>query len=277
LDTVIKVLVENTTPRSPLLGEYGFSAQVLVDQHNILFDTGSQAALFSNSAALGVDLSQVQDIIISHGHYDHTGAVLPFLEKYGGRNIYAHPGIFAHRLVDLPGGKQLDIGCRFTKEEAARMGARVIPIDGFTEIYPGVYLTGEIPRVTEYEDVGGNFVYEKEGQFYPDLLPDDMALLIDHREGLIILSGCSHSGMINTLDYCRQQTGRTRVLAYIGGTHLMTASPLRLEKTIEALKSYEVEKLIVGHCTGFYAAAQLYNRLGGQRVIKMEVGASFTF
>jgi 7,8-dihydropterin-6-yl-methyl-4-(beta-D-ribofuranosyl)aminobenzene 5'-phosphate synthase len=81
LDTVIKVLVENTTPRSPLLGEYGFSAQVLVDQHNILFDTGSQAALFSNSAALGVDLSQVQDIIISHGHYDHTGAIIAFISQ----------------------------------------------------------------------------------------------------------------------------------------------------------------------------------------------------
>lgn len=277
MNTVIKVLVENTTPRSPLLGEYGFSAQVLVDGHNILFDTGSQSALFSNSVALGVDLSQVHDVFISHGHYDHTGAVLPFLQQYGGRNIYAHSGIFARRLVYLPGGKQLDIGCRFTKEEAAKMGAQVITIDGFTEIYPGIYLTGEIPRLTEYEDVGGNFFYEKNGQFYPDLLPDDMAMVIDHPEGLIILSGCSHSGMINTLDYCRQQTGQTRVLAYMGGTHLITASPLRLEKTVEALQTYEVQKLIVGHCTGFYAAAELYNRLGGHRVIKMEAGSSFSF
>ncbi|NLO21479.1 MAG: MBL fold metallo-hydrolase [Syntrophomonadaceae bacterium] len=277
MNTVIKVLVENTTPRSPLLGEYGFSAQVLVDGHNILFDTGSHAALFSNSRALGVDLSQVQDLFISHGHYDHTGAVLPFLQQYGGRNIYAHSGIFAHRLVNLPGGKQVDIGCRFTRDEAIKMGAQVIPIDSFSEIYSGIYLTGEIPRLTEYEDVGGNFVYEKDGKLYQDSLPDDIALVIDHPEGLIILSGCSHSGMINTLDYCLKQTGRTRVLAYMGGTHLMTASPLRLEKTIEALKIYEIQKIIVGHCTGFYAAAELYNQLGGQRVFKMDVGSSFSF
>lgn len=277
MNTVIKVLVENTTPRSPLLGEYGFSAQVLVDEHNILFDTGSQDALFGNSAALGVDLSQVQDIFISHGHYDHTGAVLPFLQKYGGRKIYAHSGIFAHRLVDLPGGHQLDIGCRFTEAEAVKLGAQFIPIEGFTEVYPGLYLTGKIPRLSEYEDVGGKFVYEQDGQFHKDLLPDDMALVIDHSQGLIILSGCSHSGMINTLEYCREETGQKKVLAYMGGTHLMTASPFRIEKTIEALRIYEVQKLILGHCTGFYAAAELYKQLGGNRVIKMDVGSSFTF
>jgi 7,8-dihydropterin-6-yl-methyl-4-(beta-D-ribofuranosyl)aminobenzene 5'-phosphate synthase len=277
MKTIINILVENTTPRFPLIGEYGFSAQIICGDHNLLFDTGSQQALFTNSAALGIDLSQVQEMIISHGHYDHTGAVLSFLEQYGGRKIYAHSGIFPRRIISRPGGKTVDIGCRFTYEEAVRAGAELVFTDHFTEIHPGLYLSGEIPRLTEYEDVGGNFIFEQEGEYCRDLLPDDMALVIDHPLGLIIVSGCSHSGMINTLEYCRQQTGRSKVLAYIGGTHLMNASPDRMAKTTEAIKMYEIQKLIVGHCTGFYAAAELYNQLGAQRVIKMDAGSSYTF
>ncbi|KUG02846.1 metal-dependent hydrolase of the beta-lactamase superfamily ii [hydrocarbon metagenome] len=277
MDAAINVIVENTTPASPLIGEYGFSAQLLIDNHNILFDTGSNHALFKNSTTLGIDLSLVEEIVVSHGHYDHTGAVMPFLKKYGGRKIYAHSGIFAHRLISRTGGQMIDIGCSFAYQEAVDAGADFIFTDTFTEIHPGIYLTGQIPRLTGYEDVGGNFLYEKDGQFHKDLLPDDMAMLIDHPEGLIIISGCSHSGMVNTLEYCRQKTGRSKVLAYIGGTHLINASRERLDKTIDAVNTYQVQKLIVGHCTGFYAAAELYNRLGRQRVIKMDAGLKYIF
>ncbi len=273
----INVLVENTTMSSALIGEYGFAAQLLAGKHNILFDTGSNDALFINSAALGIDLSEVEEIIISHGHYDHTGAVMAFLSQYGGRKIYAHSDIFRRRLSSRMGGRKIDIGCKFPYPEAVDAGAEFVFTDTFTEIHPGIYLTGEIPRLTEYEDVGGNFMFEKDGQLHKDLLPDDMAVLIDHPEGLIIMSGCSHSGMINTLEYCRQKTGRSKVLAYIGGTHLMNASQERLERTIEALRMYEVQNLIVGHCTGFYAAAELFKQLGRQRLIKMDAGLKYIF
>ncbi len=277
MNTVINVLVENTTPSSPLIGEYGFSAQLLIDNHNILFDTGSNDALFLNSTALGIDLSLVEEIVISHGHYDHTGALMPFLNKYGGRKIYAHSGIFPRRLISRTGGKMVDIGCKFAYQEAVDAGAELVFTDIFSEIHPGIYLTGEIPRSTTYEDVGGDFVFEKDGQLHQDLLPDDMAMVIEHPEGLIIISGCSHSGMINTLEYCRQKTGRSEVLAYVGGTHLMNASPERLVNTIEAVRMYDVKKLIIGHCTGFYAAAELYSQLGRNRVIKMDAGMKFVF
>lgn len=277
MNTTINVLVENTTPSAALIGEYGFSAQLLVGNHNILFDTGSKDALFINSTALGIDLAQVEEIVISHGHFDHTGAVMPFLNKYGGRKIYAHSGIFPHRLVSRPGGQVIDIGCKFAYKEAVDVGAEFVFTNTFTEIHPGIYLTGEIPRTTNYEDVGGDFVIERDGQLHKDLLPDDMAMVIDHPEGLVIISGCSHSGMINTLEYCRQKTGRSKVLAYVGGTHLINASQERLENTIEAVRRYEVQKLIVGHCTGFYAAAKLYSQLGPQRVIKMDTGLRWNF
>ncbi len=277
MNVEINVLVENTTPSSALIGEYGFSARLLIDNHNILFDTGSNDALFINSTALRIDLAQVEEIIISHGHYDHTGAVMPFLKKYGGRKIYAHSGIFPRRLVSRTGGHVVDIGCKFAYQEAVDAGAEFVFTDTFTEIHPGLYLTGEIPRLTKYEDVGGDFVFEKADQLYKDLLPDDMAMVIDHPEGLIIISGCSHSGMINTLEHCRQKTGRSKVLAYVGGTHLMNASQERLKNTIEAVRMYEVQKLIIGHCTGFYAAAELYNSLGKQTVIKMDAGLKYIF
>jgi len=273
----INVLVENNTPVSSLVGEYGFAAQILIDEKNILFDTGSKDALFTNSSAMGVNLADVDEMVISHGHYDHTGAVLPFLKKYGGRKIYAHSSIFRRRLTSRRDGNIFEIGCLFGYQEALDAGAEFIFTDEFTEIHPGVYLTGEIPRLTEYEDVGGNFVYECDGQLVKDMLPDDMAMVIDHPDGLIIVSGCSHSGMINTIEHCRNKTGRDKILAYVGGTHLINASQERIDKTIEAIRSYDVQKLIVGHCTGFYAAAALYSQLGGQKVIKMDTGLSYIF
>lgn len=275
--TNIHVLVENTTPSTPLVGEYGLSMQVLIEDKNILFDTGAKDALFTNSQHMGINLADIQDIVISHGHYDHTGALIPFLCKYGGRRVFAHSGIFPPRFVQGNIKDQKNIGCMFSYQQAIDVGAEMIFIDQFTEIYPGVFLTGEIPRVTDYEDVGGNFVVQNRQELLPDRLPDDTAMVIDHRDGLIIISGCSHAGMINTITYALQQTGRSKVLAYIGGTHLIRASDERLEKTIAALKDYDVQKLIVGHCTGFYSAAALCQHLGRDRVIKMNAGLRYRF
>jgi len=233
--------------------------------------------LVYDSNFMGINLADIQDIVISHGHYDHTGALLPFLHKYGGRKVYAHSGIFPARFVQGTGMDQRNIGCMFSYQEAIDSGAEMIFTDKFTEIYPGIFLTGEIPRVTDYEDVGGKFVFRHQEELLTDRLPDDMAIVIDHRDGLIIISGCSHAGMINTIAYALEQTGRSRVLAYIGGTHLIRASEERLEKTIAALKHYDVQKLIVGHCTGFYSAAALCQHLGRDRVIKMDTGLRYRF
>jgi len=276
MEVNITILVENTTPAAPLVGEYGFSALLTVDDRKILFDTGSSDAIFKNSNYLGAGLDKVDAIVISHGHFDHTGAVVPFLEKYGKKQVYAHSNVFAKRFASAGNNQYRDIGCVFSKEEMVDAGAEINFTDNFYEIFPGVYATGEIPRITDYEDVGGKFVVEVNGSLQEDKIPDDMALVINHPDGLIIISGCAHSGIINTIKYAVEKTGRSEILAFVGGTHLIRASEERLQKTITALELYDVQKCIVSHCTGFYAAAKLYNALGN-RVIKGETGMSFMF
>jgi len=272
----ITILVENTTPVPNLIGEYGFSCLITVEGGSLLFDTGSAGALFHNSKVLGVKLEEIEDVVISHGHFDHTGALLPLLEQYGKKKIYAHPRLLLPRLFPLNNGKLKKIGSPFSHEELKQAGAEFTFIDHFAEILPGVYLSGEIPRNNDFEDVGGDFQFEDHGKVQSDKLQDDMALIIDHPQGLIIISGCAHSGLINTIAHAIRMTGKTKILAYIGGTHLLNASPRRIDQTVMALQSYNIDKLIVAHCTGFYAAARLYNKLGAM-VVKGETGMKFKF
>ncbi|MDD2585186.1 MAG: MBL fold metallo-hydrolase [Syntrophomonadaceae bacterium] len=272
----ITILVENTTPVPKLIGEYGFAALVKTDNQQILFDTGSKDALLTNSIILGINLEKIDSIVLSHGHFDHTGALVPLLGKYGGKPIYAHSNLFARRPFKRGANNFQDIGCAFTKKSAEEKGAEFKFIDHPTEIYPHIYCSGEVPRVTDYEDVGGNFKCEANGELIDDKLIDDGALIVDHPEGLIILSGCAHSGIINMIKHAIAITGQSKVLAFIGGTHLIRASDERLAKTVTALREIDISQIIVSHCTGFYAAAKLYNELGS-KVIKGETGMTFKY
>lgn len=276
MKTAVTILVENTTPAPVFIGEYGFSALIEVDDHKILFDTGSAQALYHNAPQLGIDLNKVDALVISHGHFDHTGGLLSYLKQYGPRPVYAHSGIFVSRPLPLGGTNYKDIGCGFNQDELLKAGAQLHLRDEFSSVFPGVYISGAIPRNTTFEDTGGKFKMMVNGETQDDPLIDDSALIIDHPEGLIIISGCAHAGVINIIEHARLQTGKSQVLAFIGGTHLISASPQRIDQTIAALDSFSIAKIIVSHCTGFYAAARLYNALGA-RVVKGETGMRFEF
>ncbi len=271
----IMILVENTTPAPGFQGEFGFAALVAVDDKKFLFDTGSADAVIKNAAAGGIDLAQINDLVISHGHFDHTGALIPFLQTGDSKKVYGHSNIFIPRYVVL-GEYKRGLGVSFGQQQISSNGAEFISTDDFTEIYPEVFVTGEIPRISDYEDVGGSFWVDDGDELIPDKIVDDMSMVINHPEGLIIISGCAHSGIINTIEYARQKTGQNKVLAFIGGTHLNGASEDRINKTITALEELDVEKIIACHCTGFDAMVRLRNALG-DRVIKGETAMSFQF
>lgn len=271
----VTILVENTTPMTGFYGEYGFAALVVVDDKKFLFDTGSADAVLKNAAAGGIDLSQIDDLIISHGHFDHTGAVIPFLKTGPHKRMYGHSNMFTPRYVVL-GEYKRGIGISFTKEEISSHGAEFISTDDFTEIHPGVFVTGEIPRSNDYEDVGGSFYVYEGDQLIPDMLADDMSMVINHPDGLIIISGCAHSGIINTIKYAQQKTGQSKVLAFIGGTHLSGASEDRMTWTLATLKEFHIDRIIACHCTGFDAMVKLRNALG-DKVIKGETAMNFQF
>lgn len=271
----ITILVENSTPVPGFRGEYGFAAMIAVGDKKILFDTGSADALMHNAATGGIDLAAINDLVISHGHFDHTGAVVPFLQTCKGKHVYAHAGIFIPRYVVL-GEYKRSIGVSFQPQDITINGAELIATNGFTEIYPGVFVTGEIPRNTDYEDVGGSFYVEAGDKLVPDNINDDMSMVINHPEGLIIISGCAHAGIINTIEYARLQTGQSKIIAFIGGTHLASASEERMNRTIAALQDLNVEQVIACHCTGFDAMVKLRNALG-DIVIKGETAMNFQF
>ncbi|HQA07599.1 MAG TPA: MBL fold metallo-hydrolase [Syntrophomonadaceae bacterium] len=272
----ITILVENTTPVPGLMGEFGFSTLIEVNGKRILFDTGSGEALEPNAKALGVDLASVDALVISHGHFDHTGGVLQLLPKLKKPVIYAHSGIFTRHLVPDGSNRTQYIGVPFSEDDLIRLGAQFVAVDDFFPLSDQVYLTGTIPRLTDYEDPGGLFIKEVKGVIAPDYIEDDMALVITHPEGLIIVSGCAHAGIINTINYAMQRIGENKVLAFIGGTHLKGADEIRLQKTIAELKKINPQKLIVCHCTGFTASSRLSWELPAITT-KGETGMIFQF
>jgi len=267
----ISILVENTTQHMDMFGEWGLAVMVEKDHKRFLFDTGSHGSIIHNSRVMGISLDGLDGIILSHGHSDHTGGLLKILDEHRVPAIYAHSKVFAHRPQPMGPGKVREIGCAFALTDLDKAGVNMVYVDDFQEIAPGMYISGEIPRKTDYETVGGAFQVEVNGELIEDRLEDDISLIIKLEEGLVIVSGCAHSGIINIMEYAMEKTGEKKILAFIGGTHLLTASPARLDQTIEQLRSYDIEKIIVSHCTGFYPAARLYNALG-DKVIKGEVG-----
>lgn len=271
----ITFLVENTVPTPEWKGEYGFSALVTVDNKSYLFDTGSADALFANAATAGLNLSDIDGIIISHGHFDHTGGLIKALQLAKNKKVYAHSKIFIDRYVDT-GSDYRPIGSLASQEEIEAQGGNLIFTDNFTEISPNIYITGYIPRLNAFEDAGGNFKIKKGDKYIDDIIEDDISLVIDHPDGLIVISGCAHAGIVNILEYVRKQMGKKKILAFLGGTHLISANDNRINKTISELEKLDIRQLVLAHCTGFHAAAKLYNKFN-DKVIKGETGMYFEY
>jgi 7,8-dihydropterin-6-yl-methyl-4-(beta-D-ribofuranosyl)aminobenzene 5'-phosphate synthase len=254
----ITVLCENSVGAlCGTLGEHGFSALVEpVDGVPWLFDTGQGATLLHNAQRMNRDLGRVQGVVLSHGHYDHTGGLFPLLQTFGRQEVYAHPGIFTprHRVKDT--GECFPIGMPQDRVALEAAGARFDLATTFRELAPGIFLTGEVPRVTPYE-IGDQGLYcDCTGQEL-DSTPDDQSLVLETDRGLVILLGCCHAGLINTLEHIAYIMGRRDVYAVIGGTHFGFCSQEQLDRTIAALKGLGIAKLVAAHCTGFAAAARM--------------------
>ena len=270
----ITVLCENSViiPFG-VVGEHGFAAFVETPEGNFLFDTGQGKGILQNSIILNKDLSTIKYLVISHGHYDHTMGIPQVLLKKAPLDIYAHPDIFLNRYWIKDNMPPKFIGIPFKKEYLESIGANFIFKRDFFEIENGVYLSGEIPMETSFEKVDVNMkVLTNEGNFVQDNLKDDYSLAIDTSKGLVILLGCAHAGMVNILNHFIEKTGKDKIYAVIGGTHLGFASPEQMENTLKVLDKYKIEKLGVSHCTGLANSATLFNILK-ERFFFASVGA----
>ncbi len=276
--TKITILVDNNAldqaalPNVPagLASEHGLSFWIESAAQHVLLDTGQGRSLEVNAPSLGIDLAATDALVLSHGHYDHSGGLTYALEHSPRARVYCHPAVLQTR-YSVQDGRAKSIGMpRRPRRALKRLEAsRVRWVLGPTMLSDSIGLTGPIPRLTGYEDTGGPFYLDTAGR-RPDPLEDDMALWIRTDEGLVVCLGCAHSGVVNTLDYVQKLDPGKKIRAVIGGLHLGKASPERLEKTAQALLAANVPLVLPCHCTGAGALEALAATLCG----KLRPGAS---
>jgi 7,8-dihydropterin-6-yl-methyl-4-(beta-D-ribofuranosyl)aminobenzene 5'-phosphate synthase len=262
MKTRITILCENSViVPFGVIGEHGFAAFVETENGNFLFDTGQGKGILQNADILGKDLSTIKYLVISHGHYDHTLGIPQVLLKKSPLDIYAHPDIFLDRFWIKDNMPPKFIGIPYKQSYLESLGANFKFIKDFTEIEKGIFLSGEVPRKTDYEKVDQNMKLLIDGKYQQDNLKDDYSLAIKTSKGLVILLGCAHAGMVNILNYFIEKTGVDKIYAVIGGTHLGFATDEQIENTLKVLDKYNIEKLGVSHCTGLAISAKLFNIL----------------
>jgi len=244
------------------LAEWGLSILVATDEMNILLDTGQGISTVYNAGILGIDLSRIDKIVLSHGHFDHTGGLREVLRKIRKEiEIIAHPDIWSVK-YSRRDGKDRYIGMPFLLQELEGLGAVFNLTAKPTRITDRIMTTGEIPMVTDFEEIDPELVVKEDSGWQPDKLLDDQALIINTESGLIVILGCAHRGIINTIYHARQLTGIKRVHTVLGGCHLFGASQKRVRSTIAALKELNVQKIGVSHCTGLPAAVTMAQEFG---------------
>jgi 7,8-dihydropterin-6-yl-methyl-4-(beta-D-ribofuranosyl)aminobenzene 5'-phosphate synthase len=255
----LAILSENTARGAGILGEHGLAFWIDTGSHRVLFDTGQGMALINNARVLGIDLARTDAIVLSHGHFDHVGGLSAALAASTHASLFLHPRAVEPKFSGSDPAAVRRISTPFVELESFRgAGRHVVETRGPCEIVPGVWATGEIPRRNDFEDAGGPFFLD-EALTQPDPLLDDQALYLPTPSGVIVICGCAHAGVVNTLDYVARLTGDAPVRAVIGGLHLEHASPRRLDETIRALRASLPQRLGFCHCTGAAAGRRLWS------------------
>lgn len=258
----ITALVDNTVNVGGLRAEHGLCLLIRVGQRQLLFDTGQTDLLVDNARKMGLALDGLEAIVLSHGHYDHTGGLEAVCREAPAARVFAHPAALAPKFANR-GGTGRFIGLAPASVRLLRQpGGRATWTAGPTEVIPGVFVTGTIPRANDFEDTGGQF-YLDAGCTQPDPLSDDQALFFDTQNGLVVVFGCAHAGVINTLDHIRDLAPGRPLDTLIGGMHLHAAGPGRMQSTLEALRRWAPKRIIPAHCTGIGATVQLWQTFPG--------------
>ena len=272
----LEIRILSTMLADQAFGEWGFAALVEVDGRRLLFDTGAHDdTVQRNLKELGLDLSDVEMVFLSHNHDDHTAGLLTLRRQFAAKSakalgtVYAGSGIFLPR-ISANGQRSDHMGDVKRAYEAT--GGAVIDVSKPTEILPGVWLTGPVPRVLperNWSSVGK--VRTAKGDI-EDTLPEDMTLVIQTTQGPVYLFGCGHAGVINTLEHARKTIDPAPVKAVIGGLHLFAADEKHLAWTAGQLKAFGVQQMLGAHCTGIESVYRIRDLVGLTRQTCM-VGA----
>ncbi len=272
------ILADNVVlGREDCLGEHGFAVHLETDSGNYLFDTGRGRTILHNASLYQKDLRNLKKIILSHGHGDHTGGLPEVLRLHREIEVLGHPDIFLHRFRKKKDGQERYGGIPYVRSYLEKLGARFVLNEDFTTVDRGIYLSGAIPRETDFEagDLGNRFAV-REGKIVPEVVMDDQSLILRTEGGLLVLFGCAHAGAINIIRHAIRMTGVDRIRGVVGGTHLGFSGPDQTEKTIQALSAYPMEFLCPSHCTGMAVVTRLSREF--ERSFRFShVGLSFEF
>ena len=256
----ITTLVENTASGPGLLAEHGLSLWIEYGNSRILFDTGQSDLLVQNAEALDIDLTQADAIVLSHGHYDHTGGLYTVLEIASKARLYLHPAAIEPKFSrSSPGAHSIGMPDSARKTIGDR---EVIWTESATQVFDGIGLTGQVPRVNNFEDAGGLFFLDEDCR-EPDPLLDDQALFIESSKGLIVILGCAHAGVVNTLQRISDINRGRHFYAVMGGMHLVNADTERIERTINTFREYGLQQIGPAHCTGDNAIERIIKAFPG--------------
>jgi 7,8-dihydropterin-6-yl-methyl-4-(beta-D-ribofuranosyl)aminobenzene 5'-phosphate synthase len=263
-------------------GEWGFAALVEVDGRRILFDTGAnEDTVARNLKVLGIDLSNVEQVVLSHNHADHTTGLMPLRRQFSARSAAALQTMYAGRGLFWPRvGTDGRVDDRMTEVRGAyeASGGRVVEVTKPMRLQSGVWLTGIVPRVHPERNWSGTGKVRGDAGDVEDTVPEDMALVVQTSQGLVILFGCGHAGVINTLEHVRKAIDPAGVKAIIGGLHLFAADDAHLAWTASQLKRFGLQQLLGAHCTGVEAVYRIRElaSLTRQTCMVGAVGASYS-
>jgi len=246
----ITTLVENTAgEHHQLQSEHGLSFLVRAGEATLLFDTGASSRFIRNAQTLAIDLSEVSQVLISHGHYDHSGGYKAFLDQGVKAKLLVKPGFF-NKKYGVTGRRSEYLGNAFTREDLVEAGVEIKIIhEDVKEVAPGVFSVSGFERNCPMEQINPRFRVERDGDEVADEFRDEQAMVVKSQKGLILVLGCSHPGLINIIDSVKNRFEED-IYAVVGGTHLVEAEPERLEKTMDYLLEQKIPVIGISHCSG---------------------------
>lgn len=258
----IVMLNENTVYKRGLLAEHGLSVYIECRGRKILFDVGQSDVFIKNARSLGVDLQNLDAVVLSHGHYDHCGGMEALVKELELPKVYITKTAFERKKNrNADGVTYRDIGIDWDKEI---LSDKLVEVEGKQEICEGIYLLQGIPYINDFEEPGTGLMVWRNGELAVDKMEDEQILIIEDEKGLHVFLGCSHPGIINALSYVRSEFPGKKIQSLFAGMHLKGAARSRLDRTLDELKKFEMELMMPVHCTGQEAIVRMKQRFPKQ-------------